>query len=269
MAAGLIRPLRETARLSNPLPFPAMRALAILPALLAFLALSSTTARSFTLPEASSQCVVGVAAGPDSSHVTLRTYEKRGGRWQRVAGPWPGRLGRHGLAWGRGLHPLPDGAKTKTEGDGRAPAGVFRIGGAWGYDARIKKHPKLFYRQITRRDLWVEDSESPHYNRHLVLDREPSSDWEKRAQMRQDDHAHSLKLFIAHNAAPDIRPGAGSAIFFHIWRAGGDRPTAGCTTLAESRLRELIAWIDPARQPLYVLLAEADYRRFRDAWKLP
>ncbi|BCX50255.1 transpeptidase [Haloferula helveola] len=221
------------------------------------------------LTSGSSQCVVGISEGWNSSHVTLTAYEKKGGKWVKALGPWPGRLGKSGLVWGAGIHPLPQGATTKKEGDWKAPGGVFHIGGAWGYDAQIKKHPKLFYRKITTRDLWVEDSSSSSYNRHLILDHEPATAWEKKQQMRQNDPAHSLKLFIAHNAAPKIQPGAGSAIFFHIWRGGGSKPTAGCTTVSEERLRSLIAWIDPDKKPLYVLLPKAEYGKYRSDWGLP
>lgn len=223
---------------------------------------------AFELPRGSTQAVVGVTDGWDSSTVTVRFYEKSGDTWHVVAGPWTGRVGREGLAWGRGLHPAMEGAR-KREGDWRAPAGVFHIGGAWGYDAAIRKHPRLPYRQVTTRDLWVEDPRSPHYNHHLVLDHEPRPGWEQEAQMKQNDHPHSLKLFIAHNAPPQPVPGAGSAIFFHIWRDGGRKPTAGCTTLPEPALRDLLARIDPGRQPLYILLPAADYRRLQGDWRLP
>lgn len=236
---------------------------------LLFILATVLAARGFELPAASSQLVVGTAKDWNSSTVTLSTYEKRAGKWTKVSGPWQGRLGRNGLIWGLGIHPLPPGGKVKQEGDGRAPAGVFHIGGAWGYDASIRKHPRLFYRQVTPRDLWVEDPKSPSYNKHLVLDREPATAWEKKQQMRQNDYPHSLKLFIAHNAPPKVSPGQGSAIFFHIWRGGGSKPTAGCTTMEEGKLRELIAWIDPGKQPIYVLLPDAEYQARRAAWKLP
>lgn len=224
---------------------------------------------AFNLPSDSSQVVVGLTTGWDSSQVTLYLYERDGRAWKRVAGPWTGRTGKRGLAWGRGLHPTPAGALSKREGDWRSPAGVFRIGGAWGYEETIRKHPRLPYRQVTPRDLWVEDPSSPHYNRHLVLDHEPRAAWEKKAQMKQDDYPHSLKLFIAHNAPPKPLPGAGSAIFFHIWRDAGRKPTSGCTTLPEPDLRKLVASIDPGRAPLYVLLPKAEYDRLRASWQLP
>ena len=237
--------------------------------LLAILIATTLAAAAFELPGKSSQCVVGRAKNWDTSTVTLKAYEKRDGKWVQVIGPWQGRLGRDGLVWGLGISPLPPGARVKSEGDWRAPAGVFHIGGAWGYDAEIKKNPKLFYRQVTTRDLWVEDAASPSYNKHMVLDHDPTTAWEKKQQMKQGDYPHSLKLFIAHNAPPKTAPGAGSAIFFHIWRGGGSKPTAGCTTMEEAKLRQLVAWIDPGKQPLYVLLTEADYAAKRAEWKLP
>lgn len=237
----------------------------------AFLALiiSVLPLSAFELPAKSSQCVVGTAKDWNTSNVTLNTYEKRGGKWVKVSGPWTGRLGKNGLVWGLGISPLPKGAKVKNEGDMRAPAGVFRIGGAWGVHPSIQKNPKLYYRQVTTRDMWVEDPSSPSYNKHVVLDHEPTTAWEKKQQMKQNDYPHTLKLFIAHNAEPKISPGHGSAIFFHIWRGGGSKPTAGCTTMEEKKLRELIAWIDPDKQPIYVLLPEAEYQAKKAEWKLP
>lgn len=226
-------------------------------------------AAAFEIPSSSRQLILGIADDWNSSKATLRLYEKSGAKWQPVGDPWPSRLGKNGLVWGRGLHPVPAGATTKKEGDMRAPAGVFSVGGAWGYQASIPKHPKLFYRQVTPRDLWVEDPQSPHYNRNLILDRDPATAWEKKQQMKQSDPAHALKLFIAHNAPPKVIPNAGSSIFFHIWRAGGTKPTAGCTTMDEQKLRSLIARIDPTRHPVYVLLPSAEYEKYRAQWKLP
>ena len=232
--------------------------------------LAVSVAGGFELPVETTQCVVGVADGWNSSHATLSFYEKRGAIWRRVGDPWPARLGSNGLVWGLGMHPLPAAAPTtKREGDSRAPAGVFGIGDVWGYAASVAKHPKWPYHQIGQRDLWVEDPASPNYNRHLLLDHVPATTWEKQQQMKQDDAAHALKLFIAHNAPPKVVAHAGSAIFFHIWRADGGKPTAGCTTMAEVRLRDLISHLDPARKPVYVLLPKTEYDAQRTQWKLP
>ena len=226
-------------------------------------------ARAFELPADSTQCVVGTADGWNNSHATLSFYEKLDGAWRKVGDAWPARLGKKGLVWGSGMQPVPAGASTKREGDFLAPAGVFHIGGVWGYAASIRKHPQLYYHKVTTRDLWIEDPASPEYNKHVVLDHEPATAWEKKQQMKQDDPAHALKLFIAYNAPPKVIANAGSSIFFHIWRADGGKPTAGCTTMAETKLRALIARLDPSRKPLYVLLPKAEYDKHRAEWKLP
>ncbi len=236
---------------------------------LILLCLIPSLCHAFELPKQSTQCLVGVAKDWNSSHVSMQLYQKSGKQWQKVGAAWNGRLGKNGLIWGLGLHPLPAKANIKAEGDGRTPAGVFRIGGAWGYEAAIRKHDRLPYRQVTPRDLWVEDPASPSYNQHVILPHEPSTAWEKKQQMKQNDNAHKLKLFIAHNAPPTVAKGAGSSIFFHIWRNGGASATAGCTTMEEARLRGLIAAIDPTQHPLYVILPAAEYQAYRDKWKLP
>ena len=231
--------------------------------------LSLLPAAAFELPAGNRQCLVGTADGWDSSHATLCLYEKSGGTWKRVTASWQGRLGKNGLVWGKGFHPVPAGARTKKEGDNRSPAGVFVIGGAWGYDASIKKQAALPYRQVTPRDLWVEDPASSQYNRNVILDHDPATPWERKQQMKQADAAHALKLFIAHNAPPNAVPDAGSAIFFHIWRREGAAATAGCTTMEKPKLQSLISQIDPTKRPLYVLLTQADYEKYRQSWKLP
>ena len=216
------------------------------------------------------QIILGLAENWDSSHVTLAHYERGPfGKWIKV-GTWSGRLGRNGLAWGIGLHDIPAGAKMKREGDGRTPAGMFDIGlGAFGYASSIKKKPSLFYHQITSRSLWYEDTKSAYYNSFRVIDHQPSTSEEKKAQMRQGDYAHALKLFIGHNAPPKAKPGYGSSIFFHIWREGGRKPTAGCTTMQEQNLKAMVSHIDPRKHPRYVVLPKPEYESVKKHWMLP
>ena len=228
---------------------------------------------SAQVPRDCKQAIVGVTSGWNSSHVTLHIYQKNGSTWQLVGAPWKGRLGKNGLAWGYGLHPSTSSSSPiKKEGDKRAPAGIFKIGGAYGYAQQIKKTPYLKYHKITTKDLWVEDTNSPHYNKHLVIPHTPKTSWEKKAQMRQGDYAHALKLYIAHNDAimgGKPIPGRGSAIFFHIWRGGGSKSTAGCTTMDKAKLSQMISLIDPNKKPVYILLPQSEYVQLRSSWKLP
>ena len=165
---------------------------------------NSLSAQVFKLNEKTQQAVVGISESWDSSHVSLGFYEKKNGSWVVSGNFWKGRLGRNGSAWGLGLSPK-FLKPSKREGDGKSPAGVFAIGGAWGYDKIISKQPSMIYRRITTKDLWVEDSKSDFYNQHIKLQAEPSTDWEKKQQMRQNDPAHSLKpVSYTHLTLPTI-----------------------------------------------------------------
>ncbi len=236
---------------------------------LLFLTSAHSVSAQTVVPSDCSQLILGITDSWDSSEAQLTAYVRTEHGWEMDLFPWRGRLGSKGLAWGRGIHPPPADGLMKREGDGRTPAGAFRVGDAYGYAESIRRHPKLTYHVITPRDLWVEDSSSPDYNRHLKLDREPATPWEKKQQMRQNDSAHRLKLFIAHNAAPDIKPEMGSAIFFHVWRDDGARATAGCTVMPFDNLSQLIQWVDPEKNPVYVILPRTVYRQVRESWGLP
>ncbi len=228
-----------------------------------------------SVPTNCSQAVIGIAEGWNSSHVTLSVVEKNAsGQWVRVLGPFKGRLGRNGLVWGLGIHANPGRATVKREGDGRSPAGVFAIGGLWVTNKNyVKHHRSIPYVKVGPNDLWVSDVNYPKlYNRHIRLDHPARTEWELREQMRQTDYAHSIKLLICHNTAerrggPVV--GAGSSIFFHIWRKNGGSPTAGCTAMAEANLRAIVARLQPSRHPVYILLPHAEYARLRQSWRLP
>lgn len=230
------------------------------------------TVTSSILPGNCTQAIVGNASGWNDSHVRISLLEKRNGQWVMVKGPFPGRLGKNGLVWGLGLTAPPNGERAKQEGDLRSPAGVFALGGCYGTVSNLQKNRSLNYRKVTPNDLWVEDASSPQYNHHIVLNHPAATPWELQQQMKLNDYPHSIKLFIKHNAPDDRgRPiaGAGSSIFFHIWRADGAAPTAGCTTMSEANLRSLIAWLNPARNPVYILLPQNDYMKLRTLWGLP
>lgn len=227
------------------------------------------------VPVNCSQAIIGITDGWNSSQVSLSMVEKdRAGNWVRVLGPIPGRLGRNGCVWGLGLHPLPTGAVIKQEGDGRSPAGVFLLGGLWTTNptpvAHNRRIPEV---KVGPNDLWVSDTSQPRlYNRYVRLNHPARTEWEKKEQMRQTDYPHSIKLLIRHNTEETPgRPivGAGSSIFFHIWRRDGAAPTAGCTSLAEQNLRAIIARLNPAANPVYILLPRTEYARLRRAWQLP
>ena len=224
-------------------------------------------ARAEPIPLDTTQLILGWSSGWDDSSATLQRYTRVEGSWVAQGTPIPTRIGRSGLAWGVGLHD-PQPGLQKKEGDWRAPAGIFSIGTAFG-DALLSPAPVWPMSVVTERTLWVEDPESALYNQHLViLEGRPLTDWEEKQRMRFGDDAHRLKLVIAHNMDPP-RTGAGSAIFFHIWRRDGTAPTAGCTAMPADSMEAVIRWLQPDATPVFVLLPVEMVAQLQADWGLP
>lgn len=176
----------------------------------------------------------------------------------------PVSLGRSGLGWGLGLHAGKPAGPVKREGDGRAPAGVFAVGPAFG-EAAAPAPTRLDYFQATPGLVCVDDAASRHYNR-IVSPLGPA-EWDSAETMLRPDGLYALGAVLGHNASPP-RPGAGSCIFLHV-RRGPDVPTAGCTALDRPDLAELLAWLDAEKNPVLVQLPRPEFKRLRQAWGLP
>lgn len=214
------------------------------------------------------QLIVSIAPGWNSKTGRLQCFERRGDEWQPATAAWPVLYGRNGLAWGRGVLGEENPDRWKVERDGRAPAGVFRIGKIYTYDSALPHGADFPFRTVTRADAWVDDVKSPNYNRHIVIpDAANPPPWFEKQKMRHNDFAYRWLIEIRHNSDPPIA-GAGSAIFFHI-RRGVQRPSAGCTTMAEENLVKLIRWLRADRRPHYALLPRAEYEARWKAWGLP
>jgi L,D-peptidoglycan transpeptidase YkuD (ErfK/YbiS/YcfS/YnhG family) len=162
----------------------------------------------------------------------------------------------------------PAGAPKKSEADGRTPAGAFALGVIYGNDATLPPGADYPFHQVTDRDAWPDDPANPFYNRHVEIDPAHPPAWFAAQRMRTGDTAYRWRVEIRHNAEPFVEAGAGSATFFHI-RRGPARPTAGCTTMAEPALRELVVWLRAADKPHYVLLPRDEYVRLWQTWNLP
>jgi L,D-peptidoglycan transpeptidase YkuD (ErfK/YbiS/YcfS/YnhG family) len=239
------------------------------PLLVCSLALLGSNACAGGVPDDCSQLILGLAPTWDSMRGELQLLERpRGGDWKRVAGPFPVLFGKKGVAWGTGLAGQDEPGLRKKERDGRAPAGVFQIGKIYTYDAKLPEGADYPFHQVTTADAWSDDVKSPDYNRFVTID-DPAHPppWFEKQKMRHNDFAYRWLVEIRHNSDPPV-PGGGSAIFFHI-RRGVDRPTTGCTTMAEPDLVKLIAWLRAPRHPCYALLPAAEYERKCRAWGLP
>ena len=151
----------------------------------------------------------------------------RARRGDLQVGKWGARFGGRRLpcAIGRG------GITTdKREGDGASPAGIWRlVGGMYRADRGVI----CGLRAVGHNDRWSDDPRDPAYNRHVRGPDYPFS----HETLRRADRLYDIVLFSDWNW-PDSRPGAGSAIFVHLWRSPR-YPTAGCIAFA----RKDLTWI--------------------------
>jgi L,D-peptidoglycan transpeptidase YkuD (ErfK/YbiS/YcfS/YnhG family) len=235
------------------------------------LGFSMLTATGYTagVPDDCTQLILGVAPDWNSMRGHLQRFERSpGGNWTSVSPAAPVLFGKNGIAWGRGLAGQDEKGLHKTERDKRAPAGVFRIGRVYTYDAQLPPGSDYPFHQVTKADAWSDDVNSPDYNRFVTIpDPKNPPAWFAKQKMRHNDFAYRWLVEIRHNADPPV-PGAGSAIFFHI-RRGVDRPSSGCTTMAESELVKLITWLREPRHPCYCLLPTSEYPMKWQNWHLP
>ena len=188
--------------------------------------------------------------------------------WRPVGAVSPIVVGRTGLAWGRGLHPeMPKDEPVKREGDGKAPAGVFRLSAVFGYAAAGSKTLAMPYLPASTYSECVDDSRSVHYNRIIDRSKTTHRDWKSSERMRRKDELYRWGVVVDHNSDQPKRD-AGSCIFLHIWRSPTS-PTLGCTALAPDVTTGLITWLDARHQPVLVQLPQQIFERMSTEWQLP
>ena len=218
----------------------------------------------------SRQLVLVVTGDWDAVSGRLRRFERpnRKSGWKPVGSDIEIVVGEKGLGWGVGLHDEAGDGPIKREGDGKAPAGIFKLSSAFGYAPPAEaRRLKLPYLPLTPSIECVDDVNSRRYN--LILDRGgvKDVDWKSSEHMRRSDELYRWGVVVGHNASPPVA-GQGSCIFLHIWR-GPRRGTAGCTAMVQANLEELLRWLDLAKKPILVQLPEAEFGRFRPVWGLP
>jgi L,D-peptidoglycan transpeptidase YkuD (ErfK/YbiS/YcfS/YnhG family) len=161
--------------------------------------------------------VFAVSSGYSSNEVVVTECGQRGGSWRAMT-VTAGRAGAGGFA------------ERKREGDGRSPVGSFPVTEAFGLG---NPGTSLPYRTLRASgDCW---SATPgrDYNEYYSGRCRPA-DEDLSAIMRKGSYRQAV--VIDYNR-PHAVPGRGSAIFLHV---GGVTPTAGCVSIPEGKLREIM-----------------------------
>jgi zinc D-Ala-D-Ala dipeptidase len=206
----------------------------------------------------------------DEKQGCLQLYERLTDEspWTPIGESIPIVLGRAGLAWGIGLHPLSiTKAPYKVEGDGKSPAGFFSLGDAFGFASGDEmSHLKIGYFSLNESIEAVDDPESLYYNCVVNNKDVPIHDWLSSEKMGNEPlYANGV---VIHHNFPNPKPGAGSAIFLHIWRNQGSG-TAGCTAMSQKDITAVFSWLDRDKSPVLVQLPIATYCKLQNEWNLP
>jgi len=200
---------------------------------------------------------------------TLTRYSRIDDKWKQDSEPIQVVVGKNGLAWDPQLatasadrFPGP----VKHEGDGRAPAGIFKLSESFGFDDASTLGVQN-YLQLTPSVECVDDAKSKHYAQIVDRNSIKDVDWSSSEKMRSVD-LYRMGVIVSYNMSRTV-PGNGSCIFLHIWRGPG-QGTAGCTAMPEENITQIIRWLNSkASNAILVELPRSEYQRLKRAWNLP
>jgi zinc D-Ala-D-Ala dipeptidase len=231
--------------------------------LLTFLMTNMMQAQSSDILRDSHKLIVVTSSGWNDVNGTMTRYERKSRNWKKVADPIEIVVGKNGMAWDDHFSKRSTDASApiKHEGDGRSPAGVFRISHSFGFAPKITSGE--FYLPITPTTECVDDVNSKYYNQ--IVDRltVKDVDWNSSEKMRQVD-GYRYGGVVAYN--DPATAGRGSCIFLHIW-SGPGQGTAGCTAMPDADAQGLLRWLD--EKTVLLQMPKAEYERVKAQLRLP
>lgn len=192
-----------------------------------------------------------VVVGEEGYQVTVSYYKKE----NTGAKKGPGEAGGDGT-WKQvfqtaGVYGKNGSTAEKREGDGKTPQGTYQFSQAFG----IKEDPGsvLDYHRIVEGDYWVDDSDSPYYNK-LVNTNKTKQTWKSAEDMLASAPFYNYGLVLNYNE--DCVPGAGSAIFMHCTKSTADTGSQGCIRIPEELMKQVLQSVDEKSRIIIVSDAE-------------
>jgi L,D-peptidoglycan transpeptidase YkuD (ErfK/YbiS/YcfS/YnhG family) len=202
----------------------------------------------------SEQLIIVLTDNRNSIRAKLYCVEKKDGKWVTQFS-FPVVVGEKGMT--------PD----KSEGDLKAPSGIFNLGPAFGYaDKKDAAWIHMRYLQATDTLVCVDDAGSRYYNQ-LIDTGSILTDWHSRELMHLKKIYYKWGIFVQYNFQPVVK-GKGSCIFIHIW-GNENEGTEGCTAMEEKNILKLLHWIQAEKNPKLVQYQIDEYKKIAAEYKLP
>jgi len=235
-----------------------MRRAVILLVTLALLGIAQPSALAASAPDPrvgdARQVIVVQAPRWSSTEGTLTAYELVRGQWRIVQPSVRAQLGYGGMVRG----------DRRRQGTGTTPTGVYSILSGFGR----KKNPgtPLDYIAVDRDDVWPYNPRVPStYNVFQSAPRQWKSYgnyveylWDMGMQYNYvavldfnlpGGPIRTDKRGIRRSTTPP-NTSLGGGIFLHV---DNGRKTAGCIAVRESVMRDLMRWLDPKKDPIFVI----------------
>jgi len=161
--------------------------------------------------------------------------EKKDKNWEVKQNPIEAGIGKNGFA-------LPN---QKVEGDGKSPTGIFRLGKLFSYEKQF--HTLLENQQTTKDDKWIDDVNSPDYNKHII----GTTNAKSYENLLLNTDVYKYCTVIEYNTNPVVK-GKGSAIFFHLALKPASF-TSGCVAINEEYMKLMVNWLNPKQNPTIIM----------------
>ena len=168
---------------------------------------------------------------PESFSAVFVALEKKENKWVVKQEPSVAGIGKNGIA-------LPN---QKIEGDGKSPTGFFKLGKLFSYEKQ--NNTLLENQQTTKDDKWIDDPNSPDYNKYII----GKTDAKSYENLLLKNDVYKYCLVIEYNTNPVVK-GKGSAIFLHL-SVKENSFTAGCVAIKEDHMKSIVNWLDPKQNP--------------------
>jgi L,D-peptidoglycan transpeptidase YkuD (ErfK/YbiS/YcfS/YnhG family) len=185
------------------------------------------------------QVITAVAPSMSSTTGTLQAWQKTGAGWRQVGAAVEAWFGSDGLT------------SHMSESISATPVGSFTLTQAFGADAN--PGTALPYFRTTPADWWISQTTGPGkalYNTHQHCSSscaftQGAPNEHLYYELPYYDYAVVID-YNTRNAPGGVRLGAGSAVFLHV---SVHAPTAGCVSIDESRLVDIMRWLSPSAHP--------------------
>lgn len=173
--------------------------------------------------------VLVTAETMSTSVATLRRYRRlaAGAAWVADGVPEQAQIGRSGMGWSFAFSNLAaSGEPAKVDGDGRAPAGIYRLGRSFGFGPSSRPR----HLQIREGTVCIDDPSSPAYN---TITARAKTGWKVSGENMWRISAYRNGLLVDYPTSRRAR--GGSCIFIHV-RIPDATGTSGCVALPEPQV---------------------------------